>query len=342
MAKGKFHVNSEGRVMPCNAQPGNCPFGDDDFHYETAEAAQEESDRRNELTVKLEKETNLKDVGFTNLNASQLEVIQKARKSKPDLTREHYQLMANPKFSLEQLEVIKDAIIEGADTEDIEMFSWSELSLKKMQLAKEASTGYPRATTQMLGRITSHNFNDEQAEVYCKALKSGFDKDELRFLSDEFPQGFSANQMKAVVRAFEKYESKPYWSRLSHVRSFANPNYSAEQIDIISEASTQIPERFVQLLKEPNYYEEEMRDIVKEAKGKVSPERFEELKARKEKIKTRYKLDPKAWEEFGLLGSEQKDALIKLVVDVYPNDNERQRRSLNEMLLSMRREREEK
>ena len=52
MAKGKFHVNDEGRVMPCNAQSGNCPFGGDDQHFDSFEEAQLAADKKNELLTK--------------------------------------------------------------------------------------------------------------------------------------------------------------------------------------------------------------------------------------------------------------------------------------------------
>ena len=49
---GKFHVNSEGRVMPCNAQSGNCPFGGDDQHFDSFEEAQLAADKKNELLTR--------------------------------------------------------------------------------------------------------------------------------------------------------------------------------------------------------------------------------------------------------------------------------------------------
>ena len=49
---GKFHVNSEGRVMPCTAQSGNCPFGGDDQHFDNFEEAQLAADKKNELLTK--------------------------------------------------------------------------------------------------------------------------------------------------------------------------------------------------------------------------------------------------------------------------------------------------
>ena len=52
MAKGKFHINDEGRVMPCSAQSGNCPFGDDDQHFDNFEEAQLAADKKNELLTK--------------------------------------------------------------------------------------------------------------------------------------------------------------------------------------------------------------------------------------------------------------------------------------------------
>jgi len=52
MARGKFHINDEGRVMPCNAQSGNCPFGGDDQHFDNFEEAQLAADKKNELLTK--------------------------------------------------------------------------------------------------------------------------------------------------------------------------------------------------------------------------------------------------------------------------------------------------
>ena len=49
MAEGKFHVNNAGRVMPCSAQSGNCPFGNEDLHFSSAEDAQLFADKKNEL-----------------------------------------------------------------------------------------------------------------------------------------------------------------------------------------------------------------------------------------------------------------------------------------------------
>ena len=50
--KKKFHVNDEGRVMPCNAQSGNCPFGGDDQHFDSFEEAQLAADKKNEEWVR--------------------------------------------------------------------------------------------------------------------------------------------------------------------------------------------------------------------------------------------------------------------------------------------------
>lgn len=45
--KKKFHVNNEGRVMPCNAQPGNCPFGDETTHFDSFKEALTYADKVN-------------------------------------------------------------------------------------------------------------------------------------------------------------------------------------------------------------------------------------------------------------------------------------------------------
>ena len=34
-----FHINGQGNPGPCTAQAGNCPFGDGDGHFSSAEDA---------------------------------------------------------------------------------------------------------------------------------------------------------------------------------------------------------------------------------------------------------------------------------------------------------------
>lgn len=50
--KGKFHVNSKGEVRPCKATKDNCPFGGEDFHFDTAEQAQKYADLNNAIYAK--------------------------------------------------------------------------------------------------------------------------------------------------------------------------------------------------------------------------------------------------------------------------------------------------
>ena len=79
MAKGKFHVNLEGRVMPCNAQPGKCPFADDESHFTTSEEAQLYADKRNEWYAELEREANFKEI---DKGDDYFKVFQDARRSR--------------------------------------------------------------------------------------------------------------------------------------------------------------------------------------------------------------------------------------------------------------------
>ena len=44
----KYHINSKGEPGACTAAPGNCPFGENTQHYETAEAAREAYEARND------------------------------------------------------------------------------------------------------------------------------------------------------------------------------------------------------------------------------------------------------------------------------------------------------
>ena len=36
---GRFHINQMGEVGPCMADPGKCPFGRDNIHYDSAQEA---------------------------------------------------------------------------------------------------------------------------------------------------------------------------------------------------------------------------------------------------------------------------------------------------------------
>ena len=82
MAKGKFHVNDEGRVMPCNAQSGNCPFGGDDQHFDNFEEAQLAADKKNELLTK----------GNDDLSSSK---TQKEKKMENSMTTEAIENLRN-------------------------------------------------------------------------------------------------------------------------------------------------------------------------------------------------------------------------------------------------------
>lgn len=44
----KYHINGKGVAAPCRATKGNCPFGGEDSHYDSQEAAQEAADKQNE------------------------------------------------------------------------------------------------------------------------------------------------------------------------------------------------------------------------------------------------------------------------------------------------------
>lgn len=44
----KFHINKHGVPAPCRAQKGRCPYGGNESHFDTIEAAQREADRINE------------------------------------------------------------------------------------------------------------------------------------------------------------------------------------------------------------------------------------------------------------------------------------------------------
>lgn len=46
----KFHINSEGNAGPCIAEIRDCRFGGQSDHFETAEAAQLEAEKRFEET----------------------------------------------------------------------------------------------------------------------------------------------------------------------------------------------------------------------------------------------------------------------------------------------------
>lgn len=43
----RFHINKHGVPAPCKAKQGNCPFGGDDQHFLSQEAAQAHADQIN-------------------------------------------------------------------------------------------------------------------------------------------------------------------------------------------------------------------------------------------------------------------------------------------------------
>lgn len=57
----KFHIKKDGTPGQCHANKGNCPLGGSDSHFESAEAAQEESQKRleSQFGVVTESESNI-------------------------------------------------------------------------------------------------------------------------------------------------------------------------------------------------------------------------------------------------------------------------------------------
>ena len=58
----KFHIKNDGTPGACNAQKGNCPYGDAQHHFPSQEEAQEYADRVNMDKMELEKEESLLDI----------------------------------------------------------------------------------------------------------------------------------------------------------------------------------------------------------------------------------------------------------------------------------------
>ena len=47
----KYHIKADGSPGKCNAQKGNCPFGENAPHFESIEAAQQFADLKNRIEV---------------------------------------------------------------------------------------------------------------------------------------------------------------------------------------------------------------------------------------------------------------------------------------------------
>lgn len=52
----KFYIKKDGTPGVCNAEKGNCPYGDAQHHFPSQEAAQEYTDKVNLEKVKQEKQ----------------------------------------------------------------------------------------------------------------------------------------------------------------------------------------------------------------------------------------------------------------------------------------------
>ena len=78
---GKFHVNNDGRVMPCNAQSGNCPFGGDDQHFDNFEEAQLAADKKNEVDEekKMKKRLEIASKRFKEMEGRRERFLEKYR-----------------------------------------------------------------------------------------------------------------------------------------------------------------------------------------------------------------------------------------------------------------------
>lgn len=70
--KSKYHINNDGEPAKCKAKPGNCPFGDDRSHFDSFEAAEEESIKRFEKKYGyLPLERNRRDIGYMTTSSGQ-------------------------------------------------------------------------------------------------------------------------------------------------------------------------------------------------------------------------------------------------------------------------------
>ena len=121
---GKFHVNNAGRVMPCSAQSGNCPFGGDDQHFDNFEEAQLAADKKNELLTK----------GNDDLSSSKTQEEKKMKK-RLEIASKRFKEMENRKERfLEKYRNTGDRLfLELADDEQRQMNELMEAILEAKQ-----------------------------------------------------------------------------------------------------------------------------------------------------------------------------------------------------------------
>lgn len=107
----KFHINKDGVPAPCKAQPGNCPLGNDNQHFETEKEAQVHAD---------------------NSSANKYGVLPEM-KNNDELSDEWKQkFLSNKNFDTfvreNAREIVSDNIFEGSgDLQKASLEKWKEL-----------------------------------------------------------------------------------------------------------------------------------------------------------------------------------------------------------------------
>ena len=121
---GKFHVNNDGKVMPCTAQSGNCPFGSDDQHFDNFEEAQLAADKKNELLTK----------GDDDRSSSKTQEIIKLKKRLEIASKRFKEMEGRRERFLEKYRNTGDKLfLELADDEQRQMDELMDAILKAKQ-----------------------------------------------------------------------------------------------------------------------------------------------------------------------------------------------------------------
>ena len=160
----KFHINDRGEPAPCNAQPGNCPKGEDQLHFDSQDKAQEyiENSQKDKVLLAVSKKN--KKNSITSLNK-----ISETPAWFNAIEKEHKDLGS-------------DFELLGQFTQNGEQFAIGKTnrSIELVDLSMPTDSGFN------ITRYTLHDSNGNEigklklAEMTDESLKEAYGEDEYR------------------------------------------------------------------------------------------------------------------------------------------------------------------
>ena len=227
MARGKFHINNEGRVMPCSAQSGRCPFGNDDQHFSSQETAQYAADLRNELSAKHHRS----DSAFTNLEYLKWET---GNPDNPFLIEDIKRIVLQGEIELDVEQTLE--LLKRTHPDDLRadlQFFGDDFMITTLFIPDEGYYGGNRATTDFAyyslnPKAKIKNVIPETLETFFLDPASGM---RVPYRSSSYIEAEIARKKEREERAIEE-ENKHWIDRLEKLEALENRDWEKFEEDI--------------------------------------------------------------------------------------------------------------